>query len=126
LARSAMEGATLGLAYGLRRFADLGLEAEEIRLTGGGSKSAVWRQIAADIFGVPVVGLATAEGASLGAAIQAAHANGEGDYDALCGRLVGLDESTRCAPDAATSGLYAEKLERFGKLTLVLHESDLL
>jgi xylulokinase len=117
LARAAMEGATLGLAYGLRRFADLGLAATEIRLTGGGSKSAVWRQIAADVFGVPVVGLATAEGASLGGAIQAAHAAGQGSYEDLCARLVSLDESTRCAPDAALGGLYREKLERQMSLT---------
>jgi len=51
LARSAMEGATLGLAYGLRRFQELGVMATEIRLTGGGSKSAAWRQIAADALG---------------------------------------------------------------------------
>jgi xylulokinase len=65
LARAAMEGATLGLAYGLLRFDALGLTPSEIRLTGGGSQSAIWRQISADVFGVPVVGLATAEGARL-------------------------------------------------------------
>ncbi len=59
IARAAMEGATLGLAYGLNRFRELGIEPTEIRLTGGGSKSAVWRQICADIFGVPTVCLQT-------------------------------------------------------------------
>ena len=70
-----MEGVTLGLAYGLNRFRELGIQPTEIRLTGGGSKSAVWRQIAADIFGVPTVCLASAEGAALGAAIQGAYAS---------------------------------------------------
>ena len=70
-----MEGVTLGLAYGLARFRELGIQPTEIRLTGGGSKSAVWRQIAADIFGVPTICLASAEGAALGAAIQAAYAS---------------------------------------------------
>ena len=46
VARSAMEGATLGLAYGLNRFRKMGMEPSEIRLTGGGSNSAQWRQIA--------------------------------------------------------------------------------
>lgn len=126
LARAAMEGATLGLAYGLRRFAALGLTPGEIRLTGGGSKSAVWRQMSADVFGVPVVGLATAEGAGLGGAIQAAHADGAGSYEALCGRLVALDEETRCQPDPGNAALYAEKLDRQIEMTTVLKAAGLL
>ena len=50
------------------------MNPSEIRLTGGGSQSPAWRQIAADIFNAEVVTLATAEGAALGAAIQAAFA----------------------------------------------------
>jgi xylulokinase len=112
-----MEGATLGLAYGLRRFAELGLAASEIRLTGGGSKSSVWRQMSADVFGVPVVGLATAEGAGLGAAIQAAHANGQGSYEALCEKYVALDESTRAKPDLEAAAMYRDKLDHQMALT---------
>jgi xylulokinase len=69
--RAAMEGATLGLNYGMRRMAAMGVKADEIRLTGGGSKSRVWRQIAADVFRAPVVCLEQDESAALGAAIQA-------------------------------------------------------
>lgn len=126
LARAAMEGATLGLAYGLRRFDALGLTPGEIRLTGGGSKSAVWRQLSADIFGVPVVGLATAEGAGLGGAIQAAHADGKGSYRDLCSRFVSLDESTRCEPNLELVPLYKDSLDRQIKLTEVLKSADLL
>ncbi len=126
LARAAMEGATLGLAYGLRRFAALGLTPGEIRLTGGGSKSSVWRQMSADVFGVPVVGLATSEGAGLGGAIQAAHADGQGSYEDLCGRLVSLDESTRCEPDAERAALYSGKLDRQIEMTSVLKEAGFL
>jgi len=126
LARAAMEGATLGLGYGLQRFAALGLAPAEIRLTGGGSKSGVWRQIAADVFGVPVVSLATAEGAGLGGAIQAAHADGKGSYGDLCDRLVSLDESTRCEPDAAASSLYQEKLKKQMTLTETLKGAGML
>ncbi|MDF1824501.1 MAG: xylulokinase [Verrucomicrobiales bacterium] len=126
LARAAMEGATLGLAYGLRRFAALGLTPGEIRLTGGGSKSAVWRQMSADVFGVPVVGLATSEGAGLGGAIQAAHADGKGSYEELCGRLVELDESTRCEPNKENAAIYAAKLDQQIELTRVLKEAGML
>jgi xylulokinase len=126
IARAAMEGATLGLAYGLRRFDELGLNPGEIRLTGGGSNSAVWRQIAADAFGVPVVGLATAEGASLGAAIQVAHADGKGSYEELCNRLVALDESTRCEPSSEPAVIYREKLDQQVQLTTVLRDAGML
>jgi xylulokinase len=71
LARATMEGVTLGLAYGLQRMRTLGITPTEIRLTGGGSKSALWRQICADVFRCRVVTLAESEGAALGAAIQA-------------------------------------------------------
>ena len=71
MARATMEGVTLGLAYGLQRMRSLGIAPTEIRLTGGGSKSAIWRQICADVFGCRVVTLAESEGAALGAAIQA-------------------------------------------------------
>src|SRR5262249_38285768 len=44
---------------------------KQIRATGGGAKSKVWRQIMADIFDVEVVTVKVAEGAAYGAALQA-------------------------------------------------------
>jgi xylulokinase len=70
-ARSAMEGVTLGMNYGLRRLAELGVKPAQIRATGGGAKSKVWRQIMADIFNAEVVTLKVSEGAAYGAALQA-------------------------------------------------------
>ena len=126
LARATMEGVTLGLAYGLGRFRELGIQPTEIRLTGGGSKSPVWRQVAADIFGVPTIGLASSEGAALGAAIQAAYASQAAlgqptTFRELCARIVKLDESTRTKPETDHKDLYAELLTRQGDLTRRLH-----
>ena len=45
---------------------------EEVRLVGGGSQSALWRQIVADTFDVRVACPAEPESAALGAALQAA------------------------------------------------------
>jgi xylulokinase len=131
MARAVMEGTTLGLGYGLARFRDLGIKPEEIRLTGGGSKSAIWRQICADIFGVPTVCLQSAEGAALGAAIQgafAAHAvNGDtATFRDLCARLVQTDEATRTEPDADCRDLYARLQARQGDLTRRLHATGYL
>ncbi len=69
--RAAMEGVTLGMNYGLRRLAELGMKPTQIRATGGGAKSKVWRQIMADIFNTEVVTLKVTEGAAYGAALQA-------------------------------------------------------
>ena len=69
--RAAMEGVTLGMNYGLRRLATLGVKAKQIRATGGGAKSKLWRQIMADIFNAEVVTLKVSEGAAYGAALQA-------------------------------------------------------
>ena len=128
IARAAMEGATLGLAYGLKRFRDLGMAPKEIRLTGGGSNSAVWRQIAADAFNAEVVTLSTAEGAALGGAIQAAYAQAGGkvSYDQLCKKLVKLDEKTRCKPNKKNATLYAAQLERQMELTGRLEQAGWL
>jgi xylulokinase len=70
-ARAAMEGVTLGMNYGLRRLARLGVKPRQIRATGGGAKSPLWRQIMANVFGAPVVTLQVSEGAAYGAALQA-------------------------------------------------------
>ena len=131
IARAAGEGVTVGLAYGLTRFKELGLTPSEIRLTGGGSRSAAWRQIVADVFGVPVVTLSTAEGAGLGAAIQAAYVvlNESGQstsMSALCAQLVQLDDSTRCTPDAGRHTLYAQQLTRQMDLTRALQSAGWL
>src|SRR3989441_2599702 len=65
-ARAAMEGVTLGMNYGLCRLAELGVKPNQIRATGGGAKSKIWRQIMADIFNTQVVTLNVSEGAAYG------------------------------------------------------------
>jgi xylulokinase len=49
----------------------LGVKPAQIRATGGGAKSKVWRQIMADVFDAEVVTLKVSEGAAYGAALQA-------------------------------------------------------
>jgi sugar (pentulose or hexulose) kinase len=70
-ARAAMEGVTLGMNYGLRRLSELGVKPAQIRATGGGARSKIWRQIMADVFNAEVVTVKVGEGAAYGAALQA-------------------------------------------------------
>ena len=110
-----MEGVSLGMAYGLRRMESLGLNPTEIRLTGGGSQSQVWRQILADVFGYPVVTMQSAEGAALGAAIQALHAaTPESRIDDLAQRCSPVLESSKIEPKR--SDFYASLLHRQNSL----------
>ncbi len=122
LARAVLEGVTMGLAYGLRRLIDLGLQPREVRLTGGGSRSAVWRKIAADVFNTPVVCLRSPEGAAIGAAIQAAAtrllADGQAvSLSSLVERLVTLEHSTCVEPDSKSVEAYKQLALRQTDLT---------
>jgi xylulokinase len=128
IARAAMEGVTMGMNYGLRRLAALGVKAKEIRVTGGGAKSAVWRQVMADIFGVPVVAMVEDEGAALGGALQAAWCTARRDgrktaklTDFTQGS-VAVNESTRCTPDRANVARYRELQALQDKLSLAVRE----
>ena len=130
-ARASMEGATLGLAYGLNRFRSLGMRPTEIRLTGGGSQSRIWRQICADVFNLPVFGLESHEGAALGAAIQAAWTDmavqGKvGRLRELVTRLVRPAEATRAEPNAAHQQIYHDLLLRQTDITRRLHAGNYL
>ncbi|MFW6138979.1 MAG: xylulokinase [Spirochaetota bacterium] len=113
LARSAMEGVTLGLRYGLEGMKKEGIGPTEIRLTGGGSKSRTWRQIASDIFNAPVVNMKIEEAASLGAALQAmwgyASFQGEGlSISEITDSLVKLNPGTRKEPRPDSAEKYHE------------------
>lgn len=128
VARAAMEGATMGMNYGLRRLVALGVKAKEIRVTGGGAKSPVWRQLMADVFGVPVVAMVEDEGAALGGALQAAWCVALRDgkkkaklTDFTTG-TVALDEATRCVPNKVNVARYRELQALQDKLSLALRD----
>ncbi len=111
MARATMEGVALGLNYGLNRLVDLGLRPKQIRLTGGGSQNAVWRQILADVFETEVIGLTTVEGAAYGAAVQAkwAYALQRGErvrIQQITDAFIKTDASTRAVPGKANSRIY--------------------
>jgi len=115
-ARAAMEGVTLGMNYGLRRLADLGVKATQIRATGGGSNSRLWRQIMADVFNAEVVTLSVAEGAAYGAALQALWCwrRQKGDavrIEEITDAYVGLNAAERAEPEADAVARYAELQE---------------
>ncbi len=112
-ARASMEGVTLGMNYGLRRLATLGVKASQIRATGGGAKSKLWRQIMADIFQAEVVTLKESEGAAYGAALQAIwswrRSQGEKvEIHEITDAFVKLNKSETATPNLKNASLYQE------------------
>ena len=69
MTRAVMEGVSYSLRNCFDVLLEMGVETDDMTVCGGGSKSALWRQMLADIYGVSVKTLATSEGAALGAAI---------------------------------------------------------
>ena len=86
---------------GASRLAEMGVPVKSIRLGGGGARSALWRQIQADVYGCPVDTVQTDEGAAFGAAILAASGIGLWpSVDAACDALVRRATVTRPQPES--------------------------
>jgi len=120
LARSVMEGTILNLGYGFARMMALGLKPNEIRATGGGSKSRLWLQVAADILRTPVATLREQEAAAYGGALQSIwcyllERGGKASLRDITGTRVTLDKLA-ATPDEKNADVYAVLQERFNSL----------
>lgn len=118
LFRAAMEGATYSLKYGYDAFVRAGMRFDRIVLTGGGSNSAQWRQMVADVFGLPVDVPTQSEGAAFGAALQALWALGHARGDAasiadIADQHVAVDPLQSAHPDPMRKHAYATAYARF-------------
>jgi xylulokinase len=71
-ARSIMEGVTYAMRDSLAIIQEMGVPVKQIRASGGGSKSPLWRQIQADVFGQKVVTINAEQGPAYGVALLAA------------------------------------------------------
>jgi xylulokinase len=77
LIRSVMEGVTYGLRDSLEILRSMDIEINQIRASGGGARSKLWRQIQADMFNSPVVTIDKDEGPAFGVALLASVGAGE-------------------------------------------------
>jgi sugar (pentulose or hexulose) kinase len=100
-----------GSAYAVRDITDqmlrMGLPLEEIRAVGGGARSPLWRQIKADVTGLPVSIPNTVETTALGAGILALAGSGLIDTLEEAVKLSTHVVETR-QPDLKNSKLYEE------------------
>jgi xylulokinase len=115
MTRAVMEGVVLSLKDSLEIMRDLGVPVEEIRATGGGARSTLWRQLQADVYGLPVRRTVSDEGPAYGAALLAGVAAGVyGDVDEAASVVELREEVTE--PDAERSKAYQEYYEVYRSL----------
>lgn len=71
LVRAILEGVAYGMRDSLEIIRNLGVEIQQIRASGGGARSSLWRQIQSDIYGTELVTINVDEGPAFGAALLA-------------------------------------------------------
>lgn len=112
LARAFMEGITLDMMDMLNSMVSSGVTVSEARLLGGPTRSRVWNQIQADVYGVPVTTLKVTDATVLGAAILGGV--GAGVFPSIksaAEAMVRLDE--RYEPRAGEAALYRELYDAY-------------
>ena len=115
LVRAVLEGVAYGLRDSLELLRELGVQPDVGRISGGGARSALWRQIVAAVLELPLETTAAEEGSAYGAALLAGCAAGAFDdpRDAA-DRCVVVQE--RVEPDTGWADAYRAGHERFREL----------
>ncbi|MBC7249789.1 MAG: xylulokinase [Anaerolineae bacterium] len=103
LTRAVLEGVAFGLRDSFELMKEVGLaDITQVRVSGGGARSPLWRQIMADVLGVELVTVNTTEGAAYGAAVLAATGVGAfSDVDSACAAIIRLTGRTAPGPARA-------------------------
>jgi xylulokinase len=114
LYRAVLEGVALEYGVYLEILQSLypGFRSTEVRVTGGGGRSALWNRVKADVLGLPVAPVARTEGAPLGSALLAGFG---------AGLFASLDQAARewvrpgeaVAPEEGSQKLVPERMRRY-------------
>jgi len=102
LIRAVLEGVAYGLRDSLELMRALGLRVDQVRASGGGARSALWRQILADALESEIALVNVTEGAAYGAALLAGVGAGVfASVEEACARTVRVVERVAPGPAAA-------------------------
>jgi xylulokinase len=115
MTRAVMEGVVYSLRDSLKIMRELDVPVEQVRATGGGARSPLWRQLQADVYGVPIHRTTADEGPAHGAALLSGVAAGVyRDVDEACSTVRLREEITE--PDPEQSRIYEEYYEIYRSL----------
>jgi len=120
LTRSILEGVAFGIKdmFCLMRDAGLG-SVEEVRVSGGGAKSLLWRQILADTLDADLVTVNTTEGAAYGAALLAGVGAGVwSNVDQACAQTISTCDHV--TPNKEAVAIYTSLYEQYRNLYPIL------
>jgi len=114
LARAVVEGISFGLRDSIELMRALGLRVDEVRAAGGGARSAVWRQMLADIFEADIALVNSTEGGAFGVALLAGVGAGLWkDAREACNAVIRVTSRTTPSQDPAVRARYAEAYARY-------------
>jgi xylulokinase len=123
--RAVLEGVAFGLRDSFELMKSVGLaEIKQVRVSGGGAKSSLWRQILADVLNVELVTVNTTEGAAYGAALLAGVGTGNWpDVDTACRQSIRVTGATPPQPEQAAryDSLYVQYGQLYPALKHITH-----
>ena len=119
--QAVLEGVAFAIRDSFEVAKSLGINIERSNICGGGAKSPLWKNIMANILGIPLDILKTEQGPGYGGAILAAV--GCGEYESVseaCQKLVEIADTVY--PDKELTALYEAKYQIFKKIYPTLKE----
>lgn len=114
MTRAVLEGVSYGLRDSLELMRDLGLTIEQVRASGGGARSPLWRQILADVFATELATVNVTEGAAYGAALLAGV--GAGVYDSVVDAATTVVRVTDSTTPSDAADVYTAYYPRYRAL----------
>lgn len=124
LIRAVMEGVSMGLRDSLEILRSMGVPVTQVRASGGGARSPLWRQMLADMFNAQLVTVTTTEGAAYGAALLAGVGCGAfTSVEAACDAVVAIGDHTVPNPTNVMvyERLYGQYTAAYPSLRAAMH-----
>lgn len=113
--RAVLEGVVYSLRDCIEIIRNMGIHASQVRASGGGGKSPLWRQMQADMFNTDICTVNSSEGPALGVAILAGVAAGiYKDVVSACEEIISVRETQ--SPDGKTVKEYGRRYKIYSKL----------
>jgi xylulokinase len=122
--RAFMEGVAYSLKDCLEIIKDMDIKVNEVRASGGGGKSPLWRQMQADMFDTDIHTINSTEGPALGAALLAGVGAGV-YYDVSQACESAIKTVSIQSPIRKNTDIYNKYYSVYGKLYIALKESFL-